>query len=455
MIRLTLLAVFVLFLCVYAWRDWFVALCGLILMTVVSQHPDMPHGVLGIPGLNPWNLVLFVVVVAYIVNRPPREQRSSRAVSWLFAAYCLMQIVGFFRVLPDADLLASRGYSQQYIWNELLINPLKYLLVGYLIYDGTRTRKRLLICVLTILIFCLMHALLIYKGMKATIFLGDYQDARRLMPKLIGLHPIDLAGLLNMGFWSCIVAASFWHKKWRWAAIISAALILPTLIGCQSRAAYAAFIMVGLALGLVRWRRMLLIVPVLIIVAIIVFPQIVERLTYGFDTSQRTISNDTNWNTVSAGRTHNVWAPTVSQIIESPLIGHGLLSICRTGSYDVIMDREGVVPSHPHNSYLEVLSDSGLLGLSIIVSYLVFLGYRALRSFRTRHDPLLCLCGGISFVAVINICMLGVFSDFFYMKESMLWFVCAAAMLSSIRDARTPVPHRLDRSSRTQRIMTH
>ncbi len=56
MIRLTLLSLFCAFLCVYAWRDWFKALCGLIVMMAVVEHPDMPNSLLGVQGLNPWNI---------------------------------------------------------------------------------------------------------------------------------------------------------------------------------------------------------------------------------------------------------------------------------------------------------------------------------------------------------------------------------------------------------------
>jgi hypothetical protein len=41
MIRLTSLLIFVGFLTVYAWKDWFKSLCGLILLIGIIQHPGM------------------------------------------------------------------------------------------------------------------------------------------------------------------------------------------------------------------------------------------------------------------------------------------------------------------------------------------------------------------------------------------------------------------------------
>ena len=60
-IRITALYIFVTFLAIYAWKDWFKSLCGLILLMAVIEHPDMPKTVLGIQGLNPWN-VLFAMI---------------------------------------------------------------------------------------------------------------------------------------------------------------------------------------------------------------------------------------------------------------------------------------------------------------------------------------------------------------------------------------------------------
>ena len=71
LIRLSLLYLVITGLAVYAWRDWFKALCGLILLMAVIQHPDMPKNLLGIQGLNPWNLLLMSVLGCLGVRAAP------------------------------------------------------------------------------------------------------------------------------------------------------------------------------------------------------------------------------------------------------------------------------------------------------------------------------------------------------------------------------------------------
>ena len=66
MIRLSLLFLYILSVALYAVRDWYVALCGLIALMAVIEHPDMPKTLLGVQGLNAWNLLLLVVVAAWL-----------------------------------------------------------------------------------------------------------------------------------------------------------------------------------------------------------------------------------------------------------------------------------------------------------------------------------------------------------------------------------------------------
>ena len=56
-------------LLVYAWRDWFASLCGLILLMAVIEHPDMPKTLFGIQGFNLWNVLFLSVLLAWTLSR--------------------------------------------------------------------------------------------------------------------------------------------------------------------------------------------------------------------------------------------------------------------------------------------------------------------------------------------------------------------------------------------------
>ena len=415
---------------VYAWRNWFVSLCGLILLTTLSQHHDMPRTMLGIAGLNPWNLVLGVILVAWLTQRRPGYDHPPRYFLVAFAAYVALLVLGGVRAMFDSEVMVARGHwaGQNRLLFDLILNPLKYVLVGVLFFDGCRTRRQAWLGVHTLLLLGLLHALMMYKTMKGIVFLGNYEDARRMTDKMIGLHANDLAGLLTFAFWSLIVYATLIKGRWRWAGIAAAVVILPAIVGCYSRAAFVANVGLALALGVVRWRKLLFLFPLAAVVVILLFPRVATRLTMGLTGEAVSVTGETDWNEVTAGRTENLWMPTLEQIAEAPLIGHGRLAIWRTHCYDEILAREGNVATHPHNSYLEMLLDSGMVGLSVVLVLLVSLGWMATSMLRSRGDVLVTLAGGMGFVAVVNVAILGLSGQFFYPKESMLWLFCATGL---------------------------
>lgn len=444
MIRLTVLSLLVAGLCVYAWRDWFVSLCGLVLLTTFTQHHDMPRMMMGIPGLNPWNIVLVVVICVRCMQHSRNPWRPPFLVSGLLIAYVLLLVLGALVAVVDVDTLAARGWpvrSTTTLVMDLILNPVKYLAVGVLMYDGARSRRNMWMGVGTIVLYGVLHSLMMYKTMKGVVFYGDYEDARRMTDKMIGLHANDLAALLTMTLWSAIFLATMLKGKWRWVWGLVAVVVVPTIVGCHSRTAYVAVVAVAVVLGIVRWRKLLVVLPVGVIVAIALFPQIGMRLGMGFGEGH----GATDWNEVTAGRTDNLWGPTMDQIVESPLIGHGRLAIGRTACYEEILAREGTVPTHPHNSYLEVLLDFGLVGLLVVTGLFLTIGWAAYQMMRCRNDVLVTVVGAVGFVGIVHVLALGLSSNYFYPKQSMMWLLCSSGLtirMWTVRNARVsrPIP---------------
>ena len=98
------------------------------------------------------------------------------------------------------------------------------------------------------------------------------------------------------------------------------------------------------------------------------------------------------------------------------------------------------MPSPPHNSCLEILLDSGLIGLAIVAGLLLAVGWIAVPMLRTRRDKLTALSAGLGLVAVVNALVLGLSSNFFYPKESTLWLICTIALAIRVRSSR-PLVH--------------
>jgi hypothetical protein len=109
MIRLTLLWLMVAGLAAYAWRDWFKSLCGLVLLMAVMQHPDMPKSLLGIQGLNLWNILMLNVVLAWATARRAEGLRWDlpRPLNVMLLLYLVVVVVGFARMWMVRDRLAE------------------------------------------------------------------------------------------------------------------------------------------------------------------------------------------------------------------------------------------------------------------------------------------------------------------------------------------------------------
>src|SRR5262245_31356994 len=107
MIRYSLLAVVLAGIMVYSWRDWYRALCLLIVLVAVLERPDMPHTMLGIQGLNPFNICLAGILIAWAFCRDRRLPMWD-APRWFTVAFSLfsgVMVIGSIRLLLDPSSL--------------------------------------------------------------------------------------------------------------------------------------------------------------------------------------------------------------------------------------------------------------------------------------------------------------------------------------------------------------
>ena len=100
MIRYSLLALAVAGIMAYAWKNWYRAICLLIPMVAILQRRDMPHAMLGVQGLNPFNIALAIVLLRGRVGEIPKklERSSERWFGLLIRLFIVVILVGFLRL---------------------------------------------------------------------------------------------------------------------------------------------------------------------------------------------------------------------------------------------------------------------------------------------------------------------------------------------------------------------
>jgi len=429
MIRQGLAYVTVAGLMALALRHWYWSLCGLILLTVLQQHPDMPGPIGGIAGLNLWNALFAAVCVGWWMNRADAA-RAAPAPRWLVAlvfAYGAMIVVTSLMALPAVGGAGAGSHRLSYekLLQDGLINPLKYLVVGILVFQGARTRDRTRWALITAVGSCLCYGLFMFKSMGARVLTMDYRDARRLTDKLIGLHANDMAEVLAFGLVAGAVLLFLLPRGWQRLAWLGAWLAnVPAFVALKSRAGFAAIGACLLVLGLLRYRVLLVLLPILVAAVVALDPSVQERVLTGVGRARE----ENDWEAISAGRVTMLWPATLDQIWKSPLVGHGRYGILHTPAYDGIVARgmpEHEIPEHPHSAYLEILLDAGAIGLAICVALAAAIlrcGYSLLR---VVDDPLARAVGVVAVAGLVLELAAGLTGSSFFMKQSAVPFVCA------------------------------
>ena len=423
-------------LAVYAWKDWFNSLCGLLLMMAFMEHAYMPKNIAGIQGLNPWNVLFASILMAWFANRrreglkwdmPPRLQQ-------LMILYFGVIVVGFFRALFDRSYIED--YATQSMISDELINTIKWVLPGLLLFDGCRSRKRLKLALICLLGMYLIISLLVIRRMPFALALGGASESlmytRKKLTRSVGYSAPDVSAFLAGASWAMIAAAALVQKKihrvWFFVAAGTTGFAQALTGG---RAGYVAWGATGLVLCLVKWRKYLILAPIVPILLYFIFPGAAERMLTGFDHSNLAGESSVDSFQLTSGRMQ-IWPHVIDKIEESPLIGHGRLAMKRTGLTTFLGDKYGDSEAfpHPHNMYLECLLDNGILGFIPIMVFFFFIGVYSLKLFR-QSDPLLAAAGGTALALVLAQLISGMGSQHFYPKESTMcmW----AAMLLSVR----------------------
>ena len=435
--RIAALYILVLCLAIYAWRNHFIAICGLILLTAVMQRKEFPTAILGIQGMNPWNMLFAVVVVAWFTMRQVDGRRwdlNGRATGLLICFVLALTITiarGYFAGAHSGPL---HGHGALTYFSDHLINPLKFLLLGVMMYDSCRSRRQVYIALLTLVSVFVFWALMTIRFIPFGTLTGDgdFMRYRHRFDREIGLYATDMGMIFAGGFWT-ILACWAIVKKWRYrvAMLGSAGLVLIGLALTYSRGGYLTLLGVGLLFAMVSWRWLLLGIPIGALVAGVVLPNAANRLATGFSVQNAAGVGVTNMDEVTSGRMTYLWPSAIAEISERPIFGAGRLAILHTPMFDeVTAYTGGSCPNHPHNAYLELLMDAGIVGTLLIAP--IYLGILLIGAqlLRAKDDPLARAVGGATLACTGMLVVAGLGSQTFFgtqISTISLWITAALA----------------------------
>ena len=449
MLRLGLLWLYVISVGIYAWKDWYVGLCGLILLVAVVQHPDMPKGIAGVQGLNPWNILFICVVCSWLQSRAKEHLTwdMPRHVSWLLLLYFSVVLIGTVRLLVDPNALSD---SMMSLISEKVINTLKWPIVGLLLFSGCRSRSRFMLGLAALLAVYFLIGLQVIRWMPISAVIQGEDLAQRSLKVLsneVGYHRVNLSMMLAGAFWAMWAVS---HVRIGWLSprlfMVASVITFYAQSLTAGRMGYVTWAVLGLFLSLIRWRKYLLAAPVLapliVFIIMVATPGVAERLLQGF--SKETVDSSRpvdkrgkalaathdgpDMYTVTAGRTF-AWSFVVGKIEESPIFGYGREAMTRTGLQAFLWNNYRESFPHPHNAYLELLLDNGIVGFFLVMPfYLAMLKY-AVTLFRDSRSPIFVASGGVGCALILALLVAACGSQTFYPREGAVGMWCAIGLL--------------------------
>jgi len=158
-------------------------------------------------------------------------------------------------------------------------------------------------------------------------------------------------------------------------------------------------------------------------------PGATSRMLAGFGETDVAGENIINKYNATTGR-NLIWPVVISKIGESPVFGFGREATRRTGVRERLraIDRD-VDAGHPHNAYLEVLLDSGLIGFVIIVGLYMIIWVHSVRLFVDRGDPIYTAVGGLALALLTGHLVAHIGGQSFYPEVTDVGLWCAIGIM--------------------------
>ncbi|MGH8166357.1 MAG: O-antigen ligase family protein [Woeseiaceae bacterium] len=462
MIRYTLLTLVVTFLSLYAYRDWYRSLCGLLVLMAFIERYDMPREMLGITGLNPWNILMMFILTAWFLNSG-REQLTwdfPKGIRLLLIAFLLVVLIGFIRMVDDIQAIieyrsiTERGDTdlKTMIIDDLL-NTMKYVIPGLLMFHGCNSRSRLLWGIGACLLTSFLLGIQIVKWMPISdLSNGDALSDRalRVLDRAIGYHRVDLAAMMASASWAFFISRIVAPNKfWVWAFTAAGCFLILALALTGGRAGYVSWAAIALFLSALRWKKLVLIMPLMIVAVVALVPAARERMLQGFGEPAEYDAvafgdGSNNYASITSDRIL-IWPSVTRAIGEAPMLGYGRHGYHTSGASQEILllyGEKGAGFPHPHNAYLEFLIDNGLVGsLPVFLLFLIILRQSA-AMFKDKQYPLYAATGGVALAFVAGQLVASIGAQSFYPRAGvvLMWAAIGLALRAYVmwqRDAQS------------------
>jgi O-antigen ligase len=291
-----------------------------------------------------------------------------------------------------------------------MVIPLVFVAAGMVIEDRKAVRTVIVITAVSLLFIdrsCIMESM----SRSWSTFDENKRDAG---PLAFGSNQTAaFLGQFAMFFWGFTVFVK--RVKLKLAGYGLVAITLFATMYTFSRGGYLAVLVAVLVLGLVKDRKLLLILGVFLLTWQTVVPAPVrERVNMTHDANGQLEA--------SAQERVDLWQNAEDSILKSPIVRTGFATFQYGEHVDNLKDT--------HNWYVKVLVETGIVGLIIVLVMLQQMFATSYRLFRRASDPLYKGLGLGLFLAICACLVANFFGDRWTYLEitGLLWVLVAAAI---------------------------
>ncbi len=291
-----------------------------------------------------------------------------------------------------------------------MLIPLIFMAAGLVIEDRKTVRTVVLLTAITLLF---IDRSSLFESMSRTWTSFD-EDKRGGGP--LGYGSNQTAAFLAqfaMFFWGFVQFAT--RRKVKFAGYLLVAITIFTAMYTFSRAGYLAILVGVFVLGLLKDRKLLLVLGVFLVIWQSVVPTAVRERVNMTENSNGQLE-------ASAQERVDLWENAERSILRSPIVGNGFATFQLGEHVDNLRDT--------HNWYVKVLVETGVIGLIMALMLIQQMLAVSYRLFKRGSDPLYRGLG-LGLVLAISACIVAnFFGDRWTYIEitALLWVLVSAAI---------------------------
>jgi len=396
-----------------------VALSGRPLLTFYFIIPLLPYRTLrdhflDYPlGGNLLTILVLAIIVGALIQGKSLPKSKLYGIWLVFGVYLYisMWIGTALGNAPPPLWISDLNFAT---WKDYMLIPLVFVAAGLVVEDRKAVRTVVYLSAISLL---LIDRASLLDSMSHTF--SHFDESKR------DGGPLGFAGSNGLAAFLAQFALFFWafvqYIKTRKYKLVGYGLVTITLFATMytfSRAAYIAVLFGAFLLGVLKDRKLILIIGIFLLTWQTIVPTAVtERITM--------TQNSNGELEASAQERVDLWTNAKTTIANNPIFGTGFATFQYSHHTDNLKDT--------HNWYIKVMLETGIIGAVIAIALLLQMLALNYRLFRKAHDPLYQGLGLGLFLTICTSIVLNCFGDrWTYLEISgLLWALIGTAARAS------------------------